>query len=88
LDYADCRNGNLHSYYGRYLETLVMEEYTRKTRMTVLKNYDHLAKEHDFIEICEWHNGEGFDVTISDNKSISLTWGEFEALTALAHYKG
>jgi hypothetical protein len=56
--------------------------------MTALKNYDHLAKEHDFIELCEGHNGEGFDVTISDNKSISLTWGEFEALTALAHYKG
>jgi hypothetical protein len=56
--------------------------------MTTLKNYDHLAKEHDFIELCEWHNGEGFDVTISDSKSISLTWGEFEALTALAHYKG
>jgi hypothetical protein len=55
--------------------------------MTNLKHYDHLAKEHDFIELCEWHNGEGFDVTISD-KSISLTWGEFEALTALVHYKG
>ena len=65
-----------------------METYNRKTKMTALKNYDHLAKEHDFIELCEWHNGEGFDVTISDTKSISLTWGEFEALCALVHYKG
>jgi hypothetical protein len=65
-----------------------MEQYNRKTKMTTLKNYDHLAKEHDFIEVCEWYNGEGLDVTISDNKSISLTWGEFEALTALVHYKG
>lgn len=65
-----------------------MEQYNRKTKMTQLKNYDHLAKEHDFIEVCEWYNGEGFDVTISDNKSISLTWGEFEALTAMVHYKG
>jgi len=64
-----------------------METYNRNTKMTNLKHYDHLAKEHDFIELCEWHNGEGFDVTISD-KSISLTWGEFEALTALVHYKG
>ena len=82
------------AYYGNMLCSsnwsigAIMNEYTRKTKMTALKNYDHLAKEHDFIELCEWHNGEGFDVTISDNKSISLTWGEFEALTALAHYKG
>lgn len=64
-----------------------MEQYTRKAKFTSLKPYDHLAKEHDFIEVCEWHNGEGFDVTINE-KSISLTWGEFEALTALVHYKG
>ena len=65
-----------------------MEVYQRKAKFTELRKYDHLAKEHDFIEVCEWHNGEGFDVTLSDNKSISLTWGEFEALTALVHYKG
>ena len=65
-----------------------METYQRTAKFTELKKYDHLAKEHDFIEVCEWHNGEGFDVTISDNKSIALTWGEFEALTALVHYKG
>ena len=64
-----------------------MEVYDRKARFTELKNYDHTAKDNDFIEVCEWHNGEGFDVTISE-KSISLTWGEFEALTALVHYKG
>ncbi len=64
-----------------------MKTYERKTKFTELKNYDHLAKEHDFIEVCEWHNGEGFDVTISE-KQFSLTWGEFEALTALVHYKG
>ena len=65
-----------------------MKEYQRKSRFTELKSYDHLAKEHDFMELTEWHNGEGFDLTISDNKSISLTWGEFEALTVLVHYKG
>ena len=64
-----------------------MEVYDRKARFTELKNYDHCAKDNDFIEVCVWHNGEGFDVTISE-KSISLTWGEFEALTALVHYKG
>ena len=64
-----------------------MKQYERKTKFTELQPYDHLAKEHDFIEVCEWHNGEGFDVTISE-KSFNLTWGEFEALTALVHYKG
>lgn len=65
-----------------------MKQYERKSKFTELKPYDHLAKEHDFIEVTEWHNGEGFDVTISDNKQFSLTWGEFEALTAMVHYKG
>jgi hypothetical protein len=64
-----------------------MQEYTRKTKFTELRKYDHLAKEHDFIEVCEWHNGEGFDVTIGE-KTFQLTWGEFEAITALIHYKG
>lgn len=64
-----------------------MEQYNRNAKFTSLKHYDHMAKEHDFIEVCEWHNGEGFDVTIS-NKQFSLTWGEFEAMTALVHYKG
>ena len=64
-----------------------MEQYDRKAKFTELKKYCHLAKEHDFIEVTEWHNGEGFDVTLGE-KSISLTWGEFEAMTALVHYKG
>ncbi len=65
-----------------------MQQYERKARFTELKPYDHFAKEDEFIEVCEWYNGEGFDVTIGNNKSISLTWGEFDALTALVHYKG
>jgi hypothetical protein len=64
-----------------------MQQYNRKARMANLKDYDHLAKEHDFIEVCEWYNGEGFDVTIGD-KQFTLTWGEFTALTVLANYRG
>lgn len=64
-----------------------MEQYERKARMTNLKQYDHLAKEHDYIEVTEWHNGEGFDFTINE-RHFQLTWGEFEALTVLVHYKG
>jgi hypothetical protein len=64
-----------------------MEQYQRKAKFAELKHYDHFAKEHDFIEVCEWHNGEGFDVTIGE-KHFQLSWGEFEAMTALVHYKG
>lgn len=64
-----------------------MKQYERKARMTDLKLYDHLAKEHEYIEVTEWENGEGFDVTINE-KQFTLTWGEFTALTVLVHYKG
>jgi hypothetical protein len=65
-----------------------MQQYQRKSKFTELKNYDHLAKEHSFMEVTEWHNGEGFDVTVSDERTFSLTWGEFECLQALIAYKG
>ena len=65
-----------------------MEMYQRKSKFTELKKYDHLAKDDDFIEVCEWHNGEGFDVAIGANKQFQLTWGELYALIALVHYKG
>jgi hypothetical protein len=65
----------------------VMETYKRESRFTELKPYDHLAKEHDFMELTEWHNGEGFDVTCGE-KQFSLTHGEFSALITLVHYRG
>ena len=49
-----------------------MKEYTRTSKFTELKNYDHLSKDDDFIEITEWYNGEGFDVVIND-KQFQLT---------------
>jgi len=67
---------------------LIMEQYKKESRMVQLKNYDHLAKEHDFMELTEWHNGEGFDINLGDNKSFSLTHGEFSALITLVHYRG
>lgn len=62
-----------------------MEKYTRKAVFSYLKKYDHLADEHDYIEVTEWKNGEGFDVEIIGKLStrFQLTWGEFEALKKL-----
>ena len=64
-----------------------MKEYQRKAKMAELTKYCHLAKEHDYIEVCEWSNGEGFDVSINE-RYFHLSWGEFEALQACVTYKG
>ena len=64
-----------------------MQEYQRKAKFTELKKYCHLAKEHDYIEVTEWHNGEGFDVSMGD-RHFQLTWGELEALQACVLFKG
>ena len=42
-----------------------------------------MAKKDDFIEVCEWTNGEGFDISITDKKIISLTRGELDAIDFL-----
>lgn len=54
----------------------------RKSISDNLNTYCHLAKKDDFIEITEWANGEGWDITIN-SKVISLTWGELEAINYL-----
>lgn len=52
-----------------------MEFKKRKSVSEKLNKFDALAKDEDFIEVTEWANGEGNDITINDNKFISLTWG-------------
>lgn len=54
----------------------------RKSINDNLRKYDHLAKEDSFIEITEWGNGEGWDITIDDHM-ISLTWGQLDAIQYL-----
>ena len=65
-----------------------METYQRQARFTELRPYDHFAKEDDFMEVCEWHNGEGFDVTIGNSQHFSLTQGQWECLQTLVNYRG
>lgn len=59
-----------------------MEIVNRKSINDNLKKYDYLAKDDDFIEVTEWTNGEGIDITIND-KIISLTAGQLEAINYL-----
>ena len=54
----------------------------RKCISDDLHKYDYLAKEHSFIEVTEWANGEGWDITI-DDKVMSLTYGQLDAIKYL-----
>jgi len=63
-----------------------VEEYELKAKFLELKDFCNFAKESDYIELVEWKNGEGYDVSIHScdgHKRISLTHGEFRALTVL-----
>jgi hypothetical protein len=60
-----------------------MEHDNRRTITDNLHKYDYLAKEDDRIEICEWINGDGYDISINDSKIISLTRGEIDAIDYL-----
>ncbi len=59
-----------------------MEFINKKSVNDKLKRYDYLAKDEDFIEVTEWTNGEGYDITIND-KTISLTEGQLNAINYL-----
>lgn len=54
----------------------------RKSISDNLSKYDHLAKGNSFVEVTEWANGEGWDITF-DDKVISLTWGQLDAIQYL-----
>ena len=59
------------------------EIYNKKSVMDNLKKYDYLAKDDDYIEVTQWYNGEGWDISIKDNVSFTLTIGQLEAINYL-----
>lgn len=59
-----------------------MEFKTRKSVNDKLRVYDYLAKEDDYIEVTEWVNGEGIDISINTT-SISLSYGQLDAINYL-----
>lgn len=60
-----------------------MELKNRRCTIEDLNKFDIMANKDDFIEVCEWTNGEGFDISIMDKKIISLTRGELDAIDFL-----
>lgn len=67
-----------------YVERNYIEDVEFKDRLSIFcKLTTPYAKEHDFIEITGWSNGEGFDITISDKPVISLHESELEVINVL-----
>lgn len=58
---------------------------SRKSIFSEIGEYCYLSKEHDYIEITEWTNGDGFDIDITSEgqQKISITWGQFKLLKKL-----
>lgn len=57
--------------------------YTRKTVLeSIPENNDNVK---DFVELCEWKNGLGFDITIGSHgvNTMSLTYEEFAIVEKL-----
>jgi len=54
----------------------------RKSALVVLDDVYH-DKSLDYVEVCQWYNGEGWDISISDGKIFSLHYTEFEAIKKL-----
>lgn len=48
-----------------------------------LRKYDHLANKDSIIQVTQWTNGEGWDISIDDEPVISLTWGQLDAINYL-----
>jgi hypothetical protein len=63
----------------------------RRAVFAELKDYCHLSRNNDYMEVTEWSNGEGYDICIdrkNGGEKFSLTYGEVELLMILLNWKG
>lgn len=61
-----------------------MEFNNKKSVSDNLSKYDYTQTDkNSFIEVTEWTNGEGYDITINNKSVISLTCGELDAINYL-----
>ena len=61
-----------------------MECKKRKSVFADLNIFDYTAKKNNFIQVTEWTNGEGWDISINDDTIFSLTCGQLEAINYLS----
>jgi hypothetical protein len=62
----------------------------RRAVFAELKPYCTHSGKHDYMEVTEWSNGEGYDIVIDRKRGLekfSLTYGEWELLQVLMNYK-
>lgn len=65
------------------MNNIDIESYNRASVCCSLKDFDKIfANEDDFVEVCEWKNCLGYDISINDTH-YSLSHGEFEAIKYL-----
>ena len=63
----------------------------RRAVFAELKAYCHHSGDHDYMEVTQWSNGEGFDINIDrkrGSEKFSLSYGEWELLQVLMNWKG
>lgn len=63
-----------------------MEQRNRKSINDKLRKYTYSRNDNDYIEVTEWVNGEGYDISIStenSDKIFSLSDGELDAINYL-----
>ena len=51
----------------------------RKSVAIHYKDYTS-SKEVDMVEVCEWENGEGYDITLNNQTIIPITLSEWDAI--------
>lgn len=59
-----------------------MTYYKKDSIIENLKDHCGFSKDSDFLEVTDWSNCEGIDVSISSrtDQMFSLTWGEWSCL--------
>ena len=68
-----------------------MEVNNRRAVFAELKDYCMHSGDHDYMEVTEWSNGEGYDILIDRKSGIerfSLSHGEWELLQVLMNWRG
>ena len=68
-----------------------IEVNNRRAVFAELKDYCMHSGDHDYMEVTEWSNGEGYDIIIDRKRGIerfSLTHGEWELLQVLMNWRG
>ena len=68
-----------------------VEVNNRKAVFAELKDYCMHSGDHDYMEVTEWSNGEGYDIIIDRKRGMerfSLSYGEWKLLQVLMNWEG